>query len=358
MGFKINSAMWNSIFAVPACLVDEHLTRLSGQQLKVFIYVLRHNDEDVDEKKISSGTGMSVADVKDAMSYWISEGIILRDGDSFQVKNEKQTEQKKQKEKSIQTEKTKTATTVIDAPVIQPTYEQIAARLLEDTTLKALFNEVQIKLGRTIGYSDQAKIIMLHDDYCLPPEVILTILEYCIKNGKPSLAYAFAVGKDWANEGINNLDLVDEKIKELRADERMWKKFEAMFTVDPPRYTDFRFSFLKKWRNVNKQSFELIHYAYELTIEKINKPEFRYMNTILESWKANDYKTPEDVIKDKENGKNNSQANGKNNNVRNFGNGNNKKGNGNNKNISYDSEKVRLSAQAPIEYKRRQRNGK
>lgn len=326
MKVKVNSAVWGSIFAVPTCIADDHIKMAGGQQLKVLLFVLRHHNEDIDTKDIASGVGLTESDVKDALGYWIETGIVSLDGETpKKIKLAPKDAEKKEELHAL--------------PDVVPTYEQVASRLLEDKNLKDLFFEVQLKLGRTIGYGDQAKLLMMHDYYGLPVEVILTVVEYCVSINKASMSYIGKVAKNWGENEITTLEAADAKLRELRDDERLWKKFASMFTVDPPKYTDIRFSLLKKWYSVNKQSLELIYYAYELMIERINKVDFRYMDRILESWKEKGLRKPQEVI----------QAESKRTDNLNKPSPSGKRS----KNTSYDSDKVKEKAQAPIEYKRR-----
>ena len=42
MKFSINLGMWNSVFAVPTQVVDQHLKLAGGVHLKVLLWLLRH----------------------------------------------------------------------------------------------------------------------------------------------------------------------------------------------------------------------------------------------------------------------------------------------------------------------------
>ena len=327
MGVKISSKVWNSIFAVPTTLVDDHIKMANGQQLKVFLYVLRHNTEGVDIQMISDGTGISGADVKDAMQYWISVGLLSYDG-SFSEPIASQKIINNAVNNAVKASKEKT---VVDLPDVIPTHEQVAARVLESPELAALYNEAQLKLGKTIGYDMQAKLLMIYDHYGLPVEVILTIIEYAVSQGKTGMAYIQKVAKDWAEKEIITLEAADEYMKQLQTVNRLWKRFENMFSTDRPRYTDKRATYLKKWNLEHKQSLELIYFACEETINNINKMSFEYMDKMLESWYKDKLKTPMDVMQFKKKPKEKVKTNS----------------------TSYDSNMYRERAQKPIEYKRK-----
>ncbi len=317
MSYKLNGAVWNGVFVVPNCVVDEHIKKAGGQQLKVLLFLLRHNSESLDARAVARGTGMDASDVKDAVQYWKEVGLVYEDGETPPEAAAAQAE----------------ALSFKALPDVVPTYEQVAARTLEDANLRALFNEAPLRLGRTIGYGEQSQLLMMLDYYGLPCEVILTVVEYCRSIGKGNMNYIAKVAKDWAEREINTLERADAYLKELKSDERLWKKFAAMFTANAPNYTEKRFALLKHWHIENKQSLQLIYYAYEIMTEKTNKMSFEYMNAILESWHAEKIKTPQEAMQASAKGRKSSAP----------------------VSTSYDLEKEKKRAQAPIEYKRKEK---
>lgn len=339
MSISINPVVWGSIFAVPTCVADEHIKMANGQQLKVLLYVLRHNNEAVDLENIAQGVGMSVADVKDAMQYWTAVGLVYMDEtrpvniqDSVSI--------------SLNTPKGTTvnvATGLLELPDVVPTHEQVAARVLESPELKALYNEAQLKFGKTIGYDIQAKLLMIYDHYGLPVEVILTIIEFAVKQGKTSISYIQKVAKDWAESGITTLEAADAHLKEIQAGDKLWNKFASMFSAERPGQTAARLTYLKKWHLEHKQSLELIYYACEETVNRTNKMNFNYMDKMLESWYNDKLKSPVDVMQvSKRQGAPEKAL---------------RTGVASSNAASYDLEKVQRKKQQPIEYKRRNQNG-
>lgn len=281
MEYIVNPSVWASIFAVPTVVTDMHIKMASGQQLKVLLFVLRHNNEEYDISFLSKGVGMKEEDVKDAMQYWIENGIIQNKTD--EVKPVELMPSVKTEEKHV------------ELPDLIPTYDQVVARTSESPELKCLFNEAQLKLGKTLGYDTQAKLLMIYDHYGLPIEVILTIIQYAASKGKPSMAYITKISKDWADKEIDNLEKAENKLKAIEKSEKVWKKFVSMISVDPPQYTDKRSELLDKWFFTQKQSLNLIYTAYEEMIEKTNKINFSYMDKILTNWYEGNVKNPDDV---------------------------------------------------------------
>lgn len=376
MSIKVNPSVWSSVFAVPTAVTDEHLRRASGQQLKVLLFVLRHNGEAPELDDIAAGTGLSRDDAADALQYWVETGFLSRDDTPCkplaaggQTSPAGQTNPGSQTNAGGQTNPggqtgagsqtgagTGPAAPLPDVPDILPTYEQVAARTLESEKIKWLFRETEARLGKTIGYDTQAKLIMMMDTYGLPPEVILTIIEYAVSHGKRSMSYIAKMAKNWAEDGVDTLQKAEERLQALAANEKQWHEFESMFTVDAPKYTRQREMFLRKWRGEYKQSYELIRYAYEEMINQINQVRFAYMDKILASWNEAGYQTPADALqgKKKRTGAGGKAGGGKPGGSEKPGSA----GRNGNSGASYNSEQYRQKARGPIEYKRRSEDDK
>lgn len=313
MAYKLNPDIWNSVFAIPTSIVDEHLRRSSGQQLKVLLYLFRYNGQNPSPADIGTGVGMSPSDVEDALQYWVETGYVYKDGTA---------------PTPVASVEKKPLTEI---PDVTPTYEQVAARTLEDPIIKGLFNEAQSRLGKTIGYDTQAKLLMMIDSYGLPPEVILTIIEYAVSHGKNSISYICKVGKNWAEDGIDSLEAAEERLKALDQQEKLWNQFARMFSAaEAPKPTATRIAYVKKWRGEWKQSNELLYLAYEETINKINQLNFKYMDRILENWHEQGLKTPQAVLQSKKGQPAAPSAPA---------------------GTSYDSDAFKKKARGPIEYK-------
>ena len=87
---------------------------------------------------------------------------------------------------------------------------QIAKRGSESAEIAFLFNEAQKKLGRTIGYDSQSSLLMIHDAYGLPVEVILMLIDYCVSIGKTGVNYITSTAKNWGEKEIDSIDVTKD----------------------------------------------------------------------------------------------------------------------------------------------------
>ncbi len=295
MDFMINPLKWNNSFAVPSEVVDKHIRLAGSVQLKVLLWMMRHSAEEKNMDEMSKDLGVSVADCSDALTFWSEMGLLVAEDKNFAP--EKVAE--KVTEPVIENKKQELKRILPEIEAIKPTAQQIAARGDESEEIRFLFNEAQMRLGKTIGHDGQAVLLMMHDSYGLPVEVIVTIIEYCVSVGKTSTSYIAKIGKDWGEREIDSLEKADEVINELKASDEMWGEFRLRTGVSTPRPTSAQMKYLNRWKNEYGFTMDMIFLAYEETANNIQKMSFQYMDKILKNWFENGLRTPADVEKAK-----------------------------------------------------------
>lgn len=306
MDFMINPLKWNNSFAVPSEVVDKYIRLAGSVQLKVLLWMMRHSADEKSIEEMSADIGVSSADCADALTFWSEMGLLIPDGRDviYEPVAEKEVSAParavpaKQEEKKLLPE--------ID--IAKPTVEQIVARGNESEEVRFLFNEAQIRMGKTIGHDGQAVLLMMHDAYGLPVEVIVTIIEYCVSVGKTSTSYIAKIGKDWGEREIDTLEKADEVISELKASDEMWGEFKIRTGISTPRPTSAQMKYLNRWKNEYGYSMDMIFLAYEETANNIQKMSFPYMDKILKNWFECGLRTPSDVARAKQE-RNNASAN-------------------------------------------------
>lgn len=306
--YCINPKEFSGVFAVPAAVVDRHIKLAGSAQLKALLWIYRHSCEPIDIEKLSKAIGISVADVKDALQYWLECGLLIEE-DEAKSMAEKAESKPEPKEDPQPTEPAAKATdnppkekstekVLPELPVLKPTQEQIAQRVDASTEVRELLNEAQQILGRTIGYSAQAALLMLFDHYALPIPVILMICEYARSTGRQgNINYIQTMGKNWAERGIDTFDKAVEQLVALENTDKLWKEFASFAGITSPRPTTTQQKYLDTWHNKWKFSLEMICIAYEKAAERTGQLNMNYMNGILKNWNENGISTVEDIEK-------------------------------------------------------------
>lgn len=293
MSYSVNFSLFKSVFAVPTDIVDKHIRLANEHQLKVLLWILRNSPDNPDIDKMCEALKINKSDASDYLQYWVLTGVLGNNGDkaaSQQITSSSNIEKTDSK-------KTETAPPAKTSPS-KPSSAEIVSRLDESPEIRHLFNEAQIKLGRTIGYDGQCTLLLLHDHYGLPAEVIFMMIDYCVSIGKSNNGYLEAVGKDWGTREIDTLDKAAEQITILRNSNSVWKEFSAYAGISNPRPTIKQTEFIRKWTNEYKFKSDMIILAYEEMANHTTKLSMGYIDRILTNWHLKGFKKPEDIEND------------------------------------------------------------
>ena len=296
MSYSVNTNLFKSIFAVPTDIVDKHIRLANEHQLKVLLWILRNSPDNPDLDEMCKALKMNPGDVQDYLQYWVLTGVLKTDN-SEPVQTSFPEPEKVKAEKSVvkapEPAKVSEKTEILIPS--KPSSMEIAERIEESPEIGHLFNEAQLKLGKTIGYDGQCTLLLLHDHYGLPTDVLFMLIDYCVSIGKTNYSYIQAVGKDWGTREIDTLDKAAEQISVLRKTNTVWREFAKNAGIVTPRPTMKQAEHLRKWTEELKFSTDMILLAYEEMADHTGKMNFNYIDKILLNWHSKGFKTPEDV---------------------------------------------------------------
>ncbi len=302
MSFSINLGAWNSVFAVPSSLVDQHIKLAGALQLKVLLWVLRHAGEPFSIEDISRALGANCADIKDAMAYWKETGMIAENTVTETITpadiRENIVEEKIPEPvipAAVETEKH-----VGPKRIPKPDGVFIAERISQSEEIAFLMQEAQQILGRPISPGLSSTLLLLHDDYGLPADVILMLLQYVKGRGKDSTSYIEAVGRNWSNENIDTHQKVEEKLRKLDEIAAAWQSIQQVLGIEKRSPSAREEQYANRWILEWNYSTTMIREAYERCVNATGKMSLSYMNRILERWHKEGIHTPEAAAKEME----------------------------------------------------------
>lgn len=304
MSYSINLGEWNSVFAVPCSVVDKHIKLAGSVQLKVLLWELRHAGENLEAQDVAAALCIDKADVNDAMLYWRETGLfaardnVLVPGEEVPLKPQAPTVMKQE-----------------DLPEAVPEVQQhkilsrpqkadnafVAKRMCESTEIACLMQEAEQILGRLISNGDSATLLMIHDDFGLPADVITMLLQYVVSIGKPNMRYIEKVAMNWADEEINTHEKAEDKLRRLDESKKAWHVVEQAIGIVHRAPSAKEQAFAAVWVSDWHFSTTLIHEAYERSVDNTGKFSSGYMNKILERWKKEGITTLEQVKQEKDN---------------------------------------------------------
>lgn len=289
MEYQVNFGCWGNVFAVPAAVVDHFLKLASDVQLKVLLYLLRNCGQGISPARIAEYFRITEEQAEEAVEFWVQANILQASGDRsapqqfdfMQSVAEPVSEPKTASRSKVQR----------GSKEIKLDPSEIAYSLEQSQELQDLFACTEKLFGRMLGHMEQRSLIWIHSYLGMRSEVLLTLLGYCVSIDKISMSYAEAIAISWMEHDITTLPLAEAEIKRLTEEHSFIARIRSMFEMQHSP-TSQQKKYIENWRLAG-YSMELIRYAYELTIEKIEKLNFKYINTILEKWTAEGITTAE-----------------------------------------------------------------
>ena len=289
------------MFSLPSSIVDENICLAGTVQLKAILYLFRRSalGESVTCAQIAKAIKYDEEDVADAMIFWLEKGLVIKAENNVApavINKVSEIEHNAPPiELPLSPAKEQPKKIVADIPVSKPSHEQVAIRLEECAEFRELFAEAQTKLGKTIGYDGQSTLIMLHDSYGLPIEVILMLIEYSKNIGKTGYSNLASLGRSWAENDIDTLEAAESYIEEQTGVDALWNEFRKLTGAKNLFPTTKQRRFFSAWRGSYGFDVEMIYLAYEKSIENTEKMSLPYMEKVLKSWYEKGIKTPMDV---------------------------------------------------------------
>jgi len=262
---------------IPVSAVDKLISSKDGNAALLYIYLMRSGSP-VSIAQISEATKMSEQELTKAYSVLISLGLAAN-GESGESVGE--DIRKKPPEYSI---------------------DEINSELENGAEFRLLQEAVKTSLGKPISTEDIKKIYGIYDFLGMPPEVILTLVNYCISeyryqyNGRrmPTMNYIEKNAYAWARDGISTLDLAEAKIKYLLEKRTLTGKIKTALGIADRALVKSEQSYIDSWVDMGFP-IETLELAYDRTVLRTGKFAWGYMDSILKSWKAKNLITPDEA---------------------------------------------------------------
>ena len=301
MDYRLNLGAWRKIFAVPACVAEDHLKIASGTQIKVLLYMLAHPELGHRAEIIAETVGVSKEDVDDALLYWVNADILSKDGAEYYPS-----------EKTVSAAPAVTpmpsvpvspspSAAVLDTPETRALLHSdthfppkaIASAINGDNAVKCLFEMYEKHAGRPPKHSEQQTLMILVEEIGLPCEVTMMLVEYCFTIDKATPAYMKAVAMDWCENGITDINSAEERIRVLRTRFNAENRLRSRFGMTSS-FSSKQKQTIAEWSDLGI-SDELIGAAYDITLDNTGKLSFPYMDKILRKWVSEGITEPSQI---------------------------------------------------------------
>ena len=180
----------------------------------------------------------------------------------------------------------------------QYTARDLAERSREDPRFAALVIEAQRALGHVLNTNDLKRLFSLYDYLALPPEVIMMLLNYCVKSrptgNPPSMRQIEKEGYVWANREILTFEQAEKYIADSEYRREKLAQTARLLGITGRALSPTESRYIGEWLEMGFDD-ELIELALDRTITNTGALKWGYMNGILKSWHEKGLHTPADV---------------------------------------------------------------
>ncbi len=292
MAYRVVVKMGSGAFFVPTEAV-QNLKLCTAAQLKLLLLAFSKGFAELSPESAAAELNMTAEDAKDNLDYWVNRGILECDGAAPK------------------------AAVPSPAPIMQPVIETVPApaplqaahvkppeskltmkdvqRIKnEDPEVAFVLSEAERILGKTFTTSDTETVVWLLSWAGMPPEVLVTVIEYCVSIGKGNLRYIQKIALDWLDNGISTVEAAEERIHAMNETKSWCGNVKRALKIRGRELSDYEKELFESWRLLNL-SCELIHFAYEKCVKQTSEFKYEYINAILLSWERKGIKTVEEA---------------------------------------------------------------
>lgn len=301
MNYKFNLGIWNSVFCVPAVVVDKYLKLTGESDIKVLLFLLRNSGSEFSEKEIAEELHLTEEQVEESILFWKQRKILSVD-ELGEITPLITVESNVYKEKAQELAET---SSISDNNVHKVNLErtpdfppvEIAKTVRASDEADYLFKHCEALYGRPLKHNEQRTLMLILEDACLPVEVALILVDCCFSIKKATPAYMRTLAVEWAESQINTIEKAERRMDETVNLNGAVERFRKMFEVNSA-FSKQQKDMINTWVNRYQFSDEMINEAYQRTLNATGKLAFPYMNKVLLSWQSKGIKTPSQISDD------------------------------------------------------------
>lgn len=282
--------------------IDRYMAEANGEYVKVYLYVLRHQNEALELGGIADALNHTEADVRRALLYWERLGALKTGGDPSVCAGGARTA--KGERAAVSALKTEPAPIrqataaagqkiVAETAAARPVYNQDQVnRLQGDGEFAQLLYIAQRYLNKIFTQRELEVFAYLYDGLHMSAEMLEYLVEYCVQNGHASIRYIETVGLSWHEKGFSTVEEAKAYASGFTKD-----SFSVMraFGLTDRKPGDAEKEMIERWFKVYGFTREVVLEACNRTLEATHKPSFQYAEKILSEWKKAGVKGLKDV---------------------------------------------------------------
>lgn len=263
---------------LPDIFFTEYLSQISGDALKVYLYItfLAKYNKDIRLNDLSKKLELPLKTIQDSIKYLEEQSLITKKNTGYIINNIQEIELHK-----LYTPK------VTSSP---EELEKIAQNKQRAKAIDSINNQFFQGIMSPSWYSD---IDLWFKKYSFDEEVMIALFQYCFNRSALHRNYIQAVAEAWFKNNIktyNDLDKYYEKQEKLNTLQKTISK-KLGITRHLSQYEE---GYIEKWNIDYGYNLDIIEIALKKTTSKPN-PNFDYLDKLLTDWHDRNLKTSNDI---------------------------------------------------------------
>ena len=263
---------------IPDVFFTEYLSQISGDCLKVYLYMtfLAKYNKDIKLNDLSKKLELPLETIQESIKYLEEEGLITKKNTGYILNSIQEIELHKLYNPKI---------TSSPEELKKVAQNQYRAKAIENIN-----NEFFQGIMSPSWYSD---IDLWFKKYSFDEEVMIALFRYCFNRSALHRNYIQTVAEAWFKNNIktfNDLDKYYEKQEKLNSLQKTISK-KLGITRNLSQYEE---SYIEKWNIDYGYNLDVIEIALKKTTSKSN-PNFDYLDKLLTDWHDRNLKTTDDV---------------------------------------------------------------
>ena len=263
---------------LPDIFFTEYLSQISGDALKVYLYItfLAKYNKDIRLNDLSKKLELPLKTIQESIKYLEEQSLITKKNTGYIINNIQEIELHK-----LYTPK------VTSSP---EELEKIAQNKQRAKAIDSINNQFFQGIMSPSWYSD---IDLWFKKYSFDEEVMVSLFRYCFNRSALHRNYIQAVAEAWFKNNIktyNDLDKYYEKQEKLNTLQKTISK-KLGITRHLSQYEE---GYIEKWNIDYGYNLDIIEIALKKTTSKSN-PNFDYLDKLLTDWHDRNLKTSNDI---------------------------------------------------------------
>lgn len=281
-------------------LDEDTLSEAGKNDLALLVYLvsLGGGAGDFDALEAAEALGMEKSEAESAFAFLHGAGIIKtgrKKKGAPKRRTAKENLTAREEESKVPDENKPEKKVVAVREAKTPHYSGIEAeKIIKENNLRSLIEECQVTMGKMFGPSEINVIVELSDYLGLSSEHILLLFAYCHEKGKNSVRFVEKTAFGLYDEGIDTAEAMEEFMVRWERNNEISGKFRNLIgrEGDLSKKEEAGIdSFCGKWGF----DFDVIKYAYDITVENTGKYTWKYMERVIQNWIDAGYKNESEI---------------------------------------------------------------